>query len=619
MAQRYANLWSDAAAGLTATAHTRASIIRWGFVLGLTGVWLGGGLTHWLEQDADLSDALYRTLGAVAMWDPYFEANDDLLLHVVRFAALAVPVVGLLFAFSGQFGRSLARIFNLGAAHHVVIAGDGAPALSLALNCRQRGDAVMLIARSLAEETALDLRRKGVIVLEGNAAHSETLRAARAHHAAHVVAFENDDTANLQIEAAVRRLVGKAKRRRPIGVHVATRAPLLLREAREMRSLQARGKEKGAALAAIDSKPFSVAEIAARALLQQESQTLLSLARELKSDRVHIVCFGFDVAAEALVERVFSSLWSVHFEAPRVTVLAPDPQAVEAGFRARHREAFAHADIWSADIAFLPFDWNMASIGAEVFDAVESARGKPSAAVVATGGDPGNIHLAIALMRACNSGKRWPIPIYMYETAQSEFSLQYARGDHTAALDAYLLAFGAHQSIATRKRIIDGVLDQGAAIAHEHYTKGLAAREAMSMRELQTAMRDWSDVLETYRAANRAAADSAMVKMWDAGWRAAAKGEKGEQQPAIPPDLVARMAQREHDRWMAERLISGWRPTAEGETRDNDLMAHDKLAPWSEMKEDDKDNDVVQVRAGVDIARVTHPNGFLPLADRPAS
>lgn len=610
MAQRYANLWSDAAAGLTATAHTRASIVRWGFVLGLTFVWLGGGLAHWLKQDADLSDALYRTLGAVAMWDPYFEANNNLILHVVRFAALAVPVVGLLFAFSGQLGRALARVFNLGAARHVVIAGDGAPALSLALDCRKRGDAVMLIARALAEETALDLRRKGVIVLEGNAAHLETLRAARAHHAAHVVAFEQDDTANLQIEAAVRRLVGDAKRRRPIGVHVATRAPLLLREAREMRSLQARGKEK-ASTPAIDSKPFSLEEIAARALLQQESQTLLHVAKQLGQARVHLVCFGFDVAAEALIERVFSSLWSVHFEAPRVTVLTPNPQSAEAGFRARHREAFAHPELWSADIAFLPFDWNAASIGAEVFEAVESAYGKPSAAVVATGGDPGNIHLAIALLRACNSGRRWPIPIYMYETAQSEFSLQYARGDLTPGFDAYLLAFGAHQGVATRKRVIDGALDQGAAIAHEHYSKNLAARDPMSMRELQAAMKGWADVRETYRAANRAVADAAMVMMWDAGWRAAPKGEKGEQQPTIPDDLVQRLAQREHDRWMAERLVSGWRPTAQGEDRDNDLMAHDKLAPWSAMDEADRLNDEVQVRAGVDIARLTHPNGFL--------
>jgi hypothetical protein len=610
MAQRNANLWSEAAAGLTATAHTRASIFRWGVVLLITAVWLGGGLSYWLRDGADLAEAFYRTLAAVAMWERYFGA-EDAMLQLVRFAALASPVVGLLFAFSGQLGRSLARIFNLGAARHVVIAGDGAATLSLALDCRKRGDAVILIARGLAEETALGLRRKGVIVLEGDAAHLETLRAARAHHAAHVVAFEADDTANLQIEAAVRRLVGKGKRKPPIGVHVATRSPLLLREAREMRSAQMRAPTNNAEPPSIDPKPFSLEEIAARALLQQESPLLLSLAQQLNQDRPHIVLFGCDIAAEAFAERVLSSLWSAHFAPPRLTVLAPEPARAEAGFRARHREAFAHPELWRADIAFMPFDWESESVGAELMQAVETARGRPTAAIVATGGDPGNIHLAIALKRACNSGARWPIPIYMFESTQSEFSQQYAKGDDTETLDAYLQAFGAHQLNATRARIIDGALDQGAAIAHEHYNRGLAQRAPMSLRELQAAMRDWSEVLETYRAANRAVADAALVKMWDAGWRPALRGERGDTRPQVDEAMVLRMAEREHERWMAERLISGWRPVAVGESRNNELMAHDKLAPWAVMSESDKANDVVQVRAAIDIARMMHPNGFV--------
>ena len=606
MAHQYANSWSRAAARLTALAHTRAAVFRWGVIILLSAVWIGGGL--WLWRDRGALEALYRTLSAVSMWDDYFDATD-MTREIVRFAAIATPAVGLLFAFSGQLGRSLARIFNLGAANHIVVAGDSPAALSLAQDCREHRDAVIMIAQGLPEETALGLRRKGVIVLEGDATHPETLKTARAHHAAHVVAFEPDDTANLQIEAAVRSLAEGQRRRRPIGVHVATSSPMLLKEAREMSSAQVRRKKHSAV---VDPKPFSLEEMSARALIQQESQVMLSLAQQLKQDRVHIVFFGFDRAAESLAERVFVSLWSAHFEAPRVTVLTQNAEAVEAGFRARHREAFAHPHIWSPDIAFMPFDWDVASIGAEVLDAVEQSRGKPTAIVVSTGADPGNIHLSIALKRACNHKNRWPVPIYLHESTQSEFSRQYAKGDETPELDAYLQAFGSHQVTATRARIINGSLDRGAAIAHEHYNKGLAKQDAMSLRELQSAMKDWSDVLETYRAANRAAADSAMTKLWDAGWRPAAKGEKGDTAPTVPPELMPKMAEREHDRWMAERLMAGWRPTAEGEKRDNDLMAHDKLVPWDALSESDKNNDVVQVRAGMDVARMLHKHGFLP-------
>ncbi len=607
MAQKYANSWSRAAASLTALSHTQAGAFRWGVLIILIAVWFVGGL--WLWRAEPFSEALYRTLSAVGMWDEYFNANE-LMREVVRYAALAAPVVGLLFAFSGQLGRSLARIFNLGAARHIVIAGDSVAALSLAQDCRKRKDSVILIADELPAETALGLRRKGVIVLEGNATHVETLRTARAHHAAHVIAYEPDDTANLQIEAAVRRLVGDARRKPPIGVHVSTRSPMLLKEAREMRSAQMRKKKPHTA--PIDPKPFSLEEMAARALVQKESQTLLSLAQQLGQPRLHIVFFGFDAAAEAVAERVLMSMWSAHFEAPRLTVLTPAPVAAEAGFKARHREAFANPNAWVADIAFQEFDWDMASVGAEILESVEQTRGKPTAIIVSTGSDPGNIHLAIALKRVCNNGFRWPVPIYMRETSQSEFSQQYAKGDETEELDAYLLAFGAHQVTSTRSRVIDGVLDQGAAIAHEHYNKGLGERDAMSMRELQSAMKDWSDVLETYRSANRAVSDAAMVKVWDAGFRPASKGEKGEHAIAVPADIIETMAKREHDRWMAERLMSGWRPTGEGEARNNDLMAHDKIAGWDQLSEADRNNDVTQVRAAMDVARLMHKEGFVP-------
>lgn len=608
MAQKYANAWSQAAASLTALSHTQAGVIRWGVVIILTVVWLAGGF--WLWRAEPFSEAFYRTFSAVSMWDEYFNAADEPLREVVRYAALAVPVVGLLFAFSGQLGRSLARLFNLGAARHVVIAGDSAAALSLAQDCRKRKDSVIMIAAGLAEETALGLRRKGVIVLEGDATQVETLRTARAHYAAHVVAYEPDDTANLQVEAAVRRLVGDARRRPPIGVHVSTSSAMLLKEAREMRSAQVRKKKN--AVPPIDPKPFSLEEMAARALVQKEGPALLSLAQQLGQDRLHFVFFGFDAAAEAVAERVLMSMWSAHFEAPRLTVLTPDADAMASGFKARHREAFANPGAWSADITFLPFDWNTASVGAEVLEMVEQARGKPTAIVVSTGADPGNIHLSIALKRLCNNGQRWPAPIYMRETSQSEFSQQYAKGDETPELDAYLLAFGAHQVNSTRARIIDGLLDQGAAIAHEHYNKGLGKKDALSMKELQAAMKDWSDVLETYRAANRAVADAAMVKVWDAGFRVAVRGEKGDGAPTVPPELMEKMARREHDRWMAERLMSGWRPTGPGEARNNDLMAHDKIVGWDQLNENDRNNDVVQVRASMDVARLMHKEGFVP-------
>ena len=143
---------------------------------------------------------------------------------------------------------------------------------------------------------------------------------------------------------------------------------------------------------------------------------------------------------------------------------------------------------------------------------------------------------------------------------------------------------------------------------HEHYNQNLGAKNPLSLRELQAAMRDWPEVLETYRSANRAVSDAAMVKIWDSGWRPARAGEEGDTAPFIPSEMVEPMARREHDRWNAERLLSGWRPAA---VRDNALMTHDKLEHWDQLTDEDRAKDTVQVRAALDIGRMLHPKGFV--------
>ena len=604
MSGRYGNTCSRLAEYFTGVASARAPILRWTILLSLVVAWIGAGMFYWLsQQGVSFSDAFYRTIGAISLPDSYFDANDT-WKQIMRFAAVAVSVVGILFAFSGQLGRSLAQLFTRGAANHIVITGSGAAALSLALDCDAHGDSVILIARDLPEDTSTTLRQRGVIVIDGDPTRTDILKSSRVRSAAHVVAFETDDGLNLEIEAATRVVVGDSRQRDPLDVHVATHAPMLLREARAMRARQiTREGDKPS----IDAKPFSLDEMGARVVIQDETITLLNHAAELKQDRLHLVFFGFDEAGEALAVRALMSLWSARFEAPRVTVLTPDAARCEKRVRARYPEAFTHPELWTADIAFQEFDWETEAVDPALLDHIAAARGPATAVFVTTSSDTRNIQLALSLKRACNIGRRWPVPIYMKESSKSEFSQQYARGDENpGVLDAYLKAFGSHQALAKRDYIVDGWLDRGAAVAHEAYNKGM--KPGADMRQLQAAMKDWGDVLETYRAANRAVADGAMVKVWDAGWRVAGEKEKGDTAPQMPADMLVKMAQTEHNRWMAERLLSGWHPAAE---RNNELLAHDKLTPWSALGPEDHARDETQVRAAVDIARMMNAKGFV--------
>jgi hypothetical protein len=115
-------------------------------------------------------------------------------------------------------------------------------------------------------------------------------------------------------------------------------------------------------------------------------------------------------------------------------------------------------------------------------------------------------------------------------------------------------------------------------------------------------------VAETYRNANRAVADHAMMKLWDLGWQAAPAGVKGETAPEVSNAEIMKVAEMEHARWMAERLMSGWRP---GAKRDNKLRVHPNLVPWDQLTDADKAKDADQVRAAIQLARAMHKNGFV--------
>ena len=621
MARRYGNLLARLGAGFMGISHQRAPAFRWGVIAALAILWVWAGYNGWVKQgdvvDAegavDIAEAAYRTAAALGPEGSYL-SPPNIELEVARFAGIALPLIGLLLAFSAQLGRSVAQLFNHGAADHVVVAGGGPAALALADDCVKRGDIVTLIAPTLMEETTQIMRAHGVTVIQGDAARPEVLRGARAHKAAHVVAFEDSEARNLHVEAAVRTVAQRRGKRTPLAVHTAMATPMLLQEAREMRSREQAARDRAASAAGkpprvlIDAKPFSLHELAARRLIQSRAPVWLSQAQAAGQARLHLVLFGFDGVAEAVAVRTLMAVWSAHFEPPRITVISPDPRQTELRFRARYPQAMGNPAVWTPDIAFLQGDWTLAPIDQAMLAEIDKARGPATACVVATGDDEVNIRIGLSLLRTCNQGGFWPVPIYLHEDSASEFTRQYASGDKTPDIaDAFLEAFGARETLATRELVLEGAADRGAAVAHAYYVADIGKRDAATMRELQAAARGWGTILETYRAANRGSADSALVKLWDAGWLPAGVGDAGETTPTIDPALLPMMARREHDRWSAERLLAGWRPGP----RNNELMTHPNLKSWEELTEDEQNRDVAQVKSAIDVGRLLVRQGFV--------
>jgi hypothetical protein len=688
------NWFARLAEWFTKWAHPRASNGRWILMGLLAALWLGFGIMGWLVAEGKPTfDALYTVLGTLTVQGSHEavqEQGKSVFIQLSRWFGVSVPLIGVILGFSGQVGDALARLFLTGARHHIVIIGASDAALTLARKVAENPETVgVLVASTVPASDVRALRSQGVVVIEGPPDDAKVLKRAGADEAGHVVVLMDDDTANLKAAAAARTAATAKKGwsvfgRKPLPIiHLQIEEPVLLAEAREFDALLGAGgtgKEPQQ-----ETRPFSLSEIVARQFLRHH--LILPDAARLKQDRPHLVVIGGDDRALAVARRALMVLWSVHFQAPRVTLLASDETACDNHFSVIHPQARQHA-VWSADIDIKTFDWRDNKNPWRLLEDVETERGPVSAVVTAMGTDTDTIAFTMSLRRAMASRGFWTgASIYAAQTSTNVFS-QSLQAEPEAAGLARIVPFGALDELVTIGMVIAADLDQAAAKLHQAYQEGVndrafgqAALELMTgeeraalkdqsgkvaddigLKEISERLRsegislgrirklsreatqaakdaksgnldldivaaDWSTLPESMRKSNRVSADHSLVKLWDAGWvRAKTRGDgQADIKPPSDEAILAEMARVEHDRWMVERLMGGWRPTAidplTGKLEETDRKAriHANLVPWDQIGPDDRAKDRDQVLAAFGIAAAMSPEGFVrDTTDRPS-
>jgi hypothetical protein len=133
-------------------------------------------------------------------------------------------------------------------------------------------------------------------------------------------------------------------------------------------------------------------------------------------------------------------------------------------------------------------------------------------------------------------------------------------------------------------------LDRRAAELHLAYVERVeAGRIAAGSQDTLAA---WRRIPETYIVANRAAADHMAVKAADAG----------ERDPGTDAALLDALAQVEHLRWSAERILNGWTAGP----RSAELRRHPDLRPWPALADDARQKDRDGVADAFAILRAPH-------------
>ncbi|MEI6323114.1 MAG: NAD-binding protein [bacterium] len=104
---------------------------------------------------------------------------------------------------------------------------------------------------------------------------------------------------------------------------------------------------------------------------------------------------------------------------------------------------------------------------------------------------------------------------------------------------------------------------------------------------------DWADLSEMVKDSNRLAVAHHTVKK--SAWSSREAGSDAQ--------MLDHLSRCEHMRWMAEKVLEGWRWTGStnAESRNNERLLHNLLLPYDDLSQEDKDKDLTVVRKLLDI------------------
>jgi len=137
-----------------------------------------------------------------------------------------------------------------------------------------------------------------------------------------------------------------------------------------------------------------------------------------------------------------------------------------------------------------------------------------------------------------------------------------------------------------------GLLEKLAEAAHEVFCETLRAKgyvygpEIREEEKAHSSLRPYVELSEEEREQNRAMVRDIPNKLALAGYTLLPAG--GEAPGQLTEAEIEKLAKAEHERWMKQKLDSGWR---RGDSTDKAKKLHRDLVPWDELSPDERDKD----------------------------
>lgn len=436
---------------------------------------------------------------------------------------------------------------------HVVICGLGEAGALLTQAFRRHGYAVLALEKAEDNPHVAAARDAGAAVLIGDATRVEVLTRARLDRARHLVVVAGTDGTNVEIAAQARTLPRTSGRLLPASAHIAD--PDLWYA---LRSWDVGARDR------VRLEFFNLTELGARALLARFSPFTGADPQRPP----HILIVGVNALSAHLIGHLVRQWQDVEGTARPplpMTLIDEDPAAALRDLDHRHPELSTLARVTSHAISLRSSEFERGSF---LFDA--AGRCVITAAYVCV--DNEGLALASALL-LLNHLRRYSVPVVV-------------RMNREAGLAALLRAVDAPGSAGVEQLRVFSLLDQ--ACRPEFVLRGINEVLARALHQdyLLRASRDnnpsavpWDELPLELKEASRTQADHIATKLEAVGCHLVPLTALEGDTFAFTPAEVERLAEMEHERWLAERRALGWTTGP----RDPQQKTNPNLVPWSEL------------------------------------
>lgn len=550
------------------------------------GLGVSGWLLHAAAQGAlsfpgSYLEAIYRTLLFFAAEAPAEKVPvDNYLLQSARLiapaATSAVAIKVVLSVLSGSIQRWRAE----NRTGHTIVVGDTPNARAFAKSEAAEGRKVVLLSSS-GDSVPPSEGAEPILSYADDPLDPAVLKRLGIQRSERLILATGHDGDNLEIALAARRVVMASQSSGEM-----VRAYASVSDRRLWRQLTASDaidrNDEGFELI-----PFNLPSWAARRFHWEEP--LLDYVQIRGQSRLHCVFIGFDDYAEALIGQLPPANVFPGLEIPLFSILTTDKAGTET-LLARSFPNLASV----AAVTVRHFDANRTPLDEELMQRVEEDGGV-TAVFVCLPTDEEALELAVYVRESMKRHACWLAPVYPRLTKCEGLGDLLQDSRTTTNFESVIQPFGVEDRTCAVSAL-DGSLEDFAGMFHEDYRKArLEAEKTKDDDNQHRTLSIWAKLNETYKAANRRAADHVPTKLLAAGFTR----EPGFTLVApksfnLTPssEALEALAKLEHDSWNAERYIDGWRYGAQ---RDDDRRIHNCLVPYDALSDTMKQFDRAQI------------------------